>query len=498
MRTTQATQKLKNSLALALLPAALLLVVLASMLWEMHAFAAASKWEERAEATISVRRELLDALAAQTSGVSSYLLTGDVASRRQIERARVKSAALLGQLQRSGDAASFTNASLRQLERSYAQWSHDTDPLVTRGPPPSVAARVQLWHRAYAHMRKIIVGLRQLATGAEQVRDRFIARAHLLAKFALAMVMLAASFGFLLVFLDFRHRSLLAEARAQEERGRTQLAEEREQMVLLESDKGRAEESNRLKSEFVANMSHELRTPLTAILGFNELLLDGMTGPLSEPQRRHLTSMARSGRHLLNLISDVLDLAKIESGNFRLSVERLSPSALTREVIDVIAPLAAKKNVRVELRVTDPPSTAWLDAARYEQILYNLFSNAVKFTPYGGCVEVSLTSDGARGMRLSVKDSGVGIAQHDQKRLFVPFSQLDSRPAKVFPGTGLGLALCKRFVEAHGGSMEVVSERGRGSVFSALFPDCAASDQLALSAPGGAPAPETVATGARS
>jgi len=462
-----------SSRSLALLPALMLIALVGALLWQRSALDSASKWEERADATILLRHRLHDALATQAMSVSSYLLTGAATSRKQLKAARTNSAKLLHELQASLASEGVPQTSAwSYVGRDYAFWLHDTKNLVAGVRPGSLTARLALWRLADLHMHAVMVALRPLANVEQQRRNALIDQANFLAKLSLGLVLLGGALGLTLVFVDFRRSRLLGESRAQEERARAHLAQEQEHLLLSEVDRQRAEESNRLKSQFVASMSHELRTPLIAILGFTELLLDGMAGPLSDLQRRHVASMARSGRGLLNLINDLLDSAQIESGSFRLRIERLAPSALTREVLDVMAPLTAKKNLHVGLHVADAPAVAWLDAARFEQVLYNLFSNAVKFTPYGGSVDVSVTGDGATGMRLDVKDSGVGIAQRDYERLFIPFSQLDTRPADELPGTGLGLSLCKQIIEAHGGSIQVVSQAGQGSVFSVTLPDC--------------------------
>src|SRR5713101_4215982 len=215
------------------------------------------------------------------------------------------------------------------------------------------------------------------------------------------------------------------------------------------------------KSQFLANMSHELRTPLNAILGFTQLLHDGEVGPLTAEQREFLGNVLTSSRHLLRLINDVLDLAKVESGKLDFRPEPIDLPELIGEVNAILRTAAAVKKVRVQVAV---------DPARLKQVLYNYLSNALKFTPSGGSVTVRASPEGTDFFRLEVHDTGSGIQPADLARLFVEFQQLDAGAAKKHAGTGLGLALTKRIVEAQGGSVGVRSTPGTGSVFHAVLP----------------------------
>jgi protein-histidine pros-kinase len=229
------------------------------------------------------------------------------------------------------------------------------------------------------------------------------------------------------------------------------------------------QEANRLKSEFLANMSHELRTPLNGILGFSELLIDGRPGPLNPKQREYLSDVHQCGQHLLRLINDVLDLSKVEAGKMELFVEPFEPHHAVQSVCAVVAPLAHKKRIRVEVEAK-PLGTVRLDAQKFKQILFNLLSNAVKFTDTGGSVIVQLAPRGVDRLCLSVRDTGIGIAKEDLARLFEAFSQLESGASRRFEGTGLGLSLTRRLVELQGGRIEVESEPGKGSSFTVDLP----------------------------
>lgn len=230
----------------------------------------------------------------------------------------------------------------------------------------------------------------------------------------------------------------------------------------------RIQEANRLKSEFLANMSHELRTPLNAIIGFSELMHAGKV-PATDHQE-YLGDILNSSRHLLQLINDVLDLAKVESGKTEFRPESVHLPRLVGEVRDILRSIAAKKGIVFDVQVSRETEDVVLDASKLKQVLYNYLSNAIKFSPDNGRVSIRLLPEGPERFRLDVEDQGIGIAAQDLPRLFVEFQQLDSSTAKKYPGTGLGLALTKRLVEAQGGSVAVKSVPGKGSVFSVVLP----------------------------
>ena len=253
-------------------------------------------------------------------------------------------------------------------------------------------------------------------------------------------------------------------------RERMRIEEMRRRSVELELQNRRIQEANRLKSEFLANMSHELRTPLNAIIGFAELLYDGHVDPASPTHKEFLGDILTSARHLLQLINDVLDLAKVEAGKLEFRPEPVDLKQLLGEVTAILRSLAAHERLRIEMDVDPRITGVVLDPQRFKQVAYNYLSNALKFTQEGGKIVARVVPEGDAHFRFEVSDTGIGISEADQARLFVEFQQLESGPTKRHQGTGLGLAVTRRLVEAQGGSVGVRSELGAGSTFFAILP----------------------------
>jgi PAS domain S-box-containing protein len=246
----------------------------------------------------------------------------------------------------------------------------------------------------------------------------------------------------------------------------------------LEEQNSLVQEANRLKSEFLANMSHELRTPLNAIIGFSELLIDEKAGPITPQQKDYLTDVLTSGRHLLQLISDVLDLAKVEAGKMELNPETFFVRRAIDEVCAVMVPIAWARNIRISIEAA-PTAVATLDQRKFKQVLYNLVSNAVKFSHDNAEVKVTANFDLQGQLRVEVKDFGIGIRKEDLPRLFHAFEQLESGAGRHYQGTGLGLDLTKKLVELQKGSIAVESQPGKGSTFTITLPsDLTESKQL--------------------
>jgi PAS domain S-box-containing protein len=236
--------------------------------------------------------------------------------------------------------------------------------------------------------------------------------------------------------------------------------------LLLALDAAR--EGSATKGRFLASMSHELRTPLNGIIGLTELMYDGLVGPLSDEHKEYLGDILASSRHLLQLVNDVLDLAKVESGKMEFRREAVKIPPLLDEVRDVLRILADKKRIAISIEIGHNLDTVVTDSARLKQVVYNYLSNAIKFTPDDGSIIVRAEWEGGRAFRIEVEDVGPGIQESDIPRLFADFLQLDGR--KPNQGTGLGLALTKRIVEGQGGIVGVRSALGTGSVFFAVLP----------------------------
>ncbi|HKW69017.1 MAG TPA: response regulator [Candidatus Dormibacteraeota bacterium] len=245
--------------------------------------------------------------------------------------------------------------------------------------------------------------------------------------------------------------------------------ERRHLITQLEMTNTALRDANRHKSVFLANMSHELRTPLNAIIGFSELLTDARDGQFDEATRkRFLNQILTSGKHLLGLINDILDLSKVEAGQMELRLQTVSVAEVVDQVVRTVEPLVANKAITVR---TDVEGSGELlaDAGKLKQMLLNLVSNAIKFTPEEGKVTVAAARTD-KAVEISVADSGIGIADADLKQIFKEFHQVDHGPGRKHEGTGLGLALTKRFALLHGGDVRVTSRVNEGSVFTLVLP----------------------------
>ena len=239
--------------------------------------------------------------------------------------------------------------------------------------------------------------------------------------------------------------------------------------------KEEAERVSKFKDRFLSTMSHELRTPLNAVLGFSDLLADKRSGELNERQRRYVGHITTGGKHLLKLISDILDLSKIEAGRMELSCEDLSVANTIGEVISVMRPLAEKRAQTLSSDA-DRGLSVHADATRFKQILLNLVGNAIKFSPEGGSIEIAAQQAG-REIEVKVRDNGPGIPQEEQKRIFDAFYRL-RKSGEAAEGTGLGLAITESLVKLHGGSLGLESEPGRGTCFYFNLPAATSVRQL--------------------
>ncbi|MFZ3065263.1 MAG: ATP-binding protein [Nitrospirota bacterium] len=250
-----------------------------------------------------------------------------------------------------------------------------------------------------------------------------------------------------------------------------------------------ADAANRAKTEFLANMSHELRTPLNSIMGFTDLILEGHAGSITDQQKKFLSNVFTAGENLLALIDDILDLTKIEAGKAGLELHEHNLNELIKAAAAQFNQEALRRSMKFNIDIDDNISSITADGQKFKQVVANLLSNAFKFTPDAGNVSISArrvkSSESGVGsseregvysepdrdfIEISVADTGIGISEDDQKRLFQPFQQLDSTFTKKYPGTGLGLNLCKKLVELHNGRIWVESELGKGSRFKFAIP----------------------------
>ncbi len=238
----------------------------------------------------------------------------------------------------------------------------------------------------------------------------------------------------------------------------------------LEKTNKRMLEINRLKEEFLANMSHELNTPLNAVIGFSQLLYHEQAGKINGEQKELLQQILGSAKDLLNLIQNVLDFAKVESGNIELNPEEADLQKTLDNVIKVFDPLLKRKKITLSARITKDMPVVYTDLERFKQVLYNYLSNAVKFTLNGGNIQIIISPESKNMFRLEVKDTGIGLRPDDLEKLFIKFQQLDSSSSKEYSGAGVGLALTKKIVEAQGGRVGVESVLDEGSTFYAILP----------------------------
>jgi len=275
--------------------------------------------------------------------------------------------------------------------------------------------------------------------------------------------------GRLLTLHDVTQRKLVEQALADERNTLSRRVEER--TTDLSEANAQLARAARLKDEFLASMSHELRTPLNTVLGLSEALQEQVYGELTPKQRKALHSIEESGRHLLALINDILDVSKIEAGQLALDIQPVSVEAVCHASLSFIRQLALKKQITITTQIASDTTMLEADERRLKQILVNLLSNAVKFTPEAGKIGLQVSGNVAEEViRFTVWDNGIGIAPVNMPRLFQPFVQLDSSFSRQHEGTGLGLVLAYRMVEMHGGSISVDSELGAGSRFTISLP----------------------------
>ncbi len=323
-----------------------------------------------------------------------------------------------------------------------------------------------------------------MVASIDATHDAFVSSRWMVVEFAAGSIALALALGFAISW------SLIGPVQRMDERlkrlasgdfaGRVEIPNRDELGALAANLNRMSEELGRLyqqleaasrhKSEFLANMSHELRTPLNAIIGFSEVLLERMFGELNPKQEEYLQDITTSGRHLLSLINDILDLSKVEAGRMELEPSAFDLPAALESCLTLVRERATRHGVTLGLTVDERLGQVVADERKVRQVVLNLLSNAVKFTPEGGRVALNaVRADGA--VEISVSDTGIGIEPGDQELIFEEFRQAGGDYTRKREGTGLGLALARRFVELHGGRIWVKSEIGKGSTFTFTLPE---------------------------
>ncbi len=248
----------------------------------------------------------------------------------------------------------------------------------------------------------------------------------------------------------------------------TKLKEAEDQIMIA---KEAAENASKAKSSFLANMSHELRTPLNAVIGFSEAMLEGIAGPMTDKQKEYASYILESGRHLLSLINDVLDLSKVEAGKMELELSDFNLQELVKKSFTFIAEKAMKHRIALCHDIKDDIGIINADERKIKQVIYNILSNAVKFTPDGGKIGANASKINDNEIQVCIWDTGIGIDKKDSAKVFAEFEQIDSEYSRKYAGTGLGMPLSKKFIELHGGKMWFESDgMGKGAHFYFTIP----------------------------
>jgi signal transduction histidine kinase len=276
-------------------------------------------------------------------------------------------------------------------------------------------------------------------------------------------------FGDLVEVMVFTGHKALITARLHIEAVQEDYRALQEKNRLLEDSFARLKELDRLKSNFLATMSHELRTPLTSVIGYSEMMLEGLGGPLTDEQKEYLGIIMEKGENLLQLITSILDISKIEAGRVRLILAEADPAQLMRDAVATVLPLARKKGLKVSCEPGELPRIH-CDREKLRQCLVNLCQNAVKFTPAGGTISVAASVEPGDRLAIRVQDTGIGIPAEHRERVFDVFYQVDGSSTREYGGAGLGLAIVKSFVEAHAGKVSVSERVGGGTVFTLALP----------------------------
>lgn len=469
------SRRLRQVTSIAVLPILFILPIVLVLVVRISAAHRSEEIEERADMVISQVHTVREQIFGIESAVRGYLLTGEPNFRLSfsIQRSRIESALAAIEQDAAGNPVSASTAA--RLSRDVRVWLGRESAEIAAGHLLPRIADEGIFHDRLVD--SILTNLDDILRNKSNERERIIARADAGTQSMITIVVVCGFLAAVATGLSMRRTLVLTdiEQRAQQERMR--LMEARRRTAELESENLRVRSADKFKSDYLATMSHELRTPLTAMLGFSEVVYDGKLGPINEDQAEALDQVIKSGRHLLELVGTVLDLAKVEAGKLDVAMVVTDPRTPAQDVIDGMRELAARKSIRLDLDLSASPKRALIDPKRFRQILYNYLSNAVKFTPSGGMITVRILPEGKDGFRLAVTDDGIGIDQSNVTELFKEFRQIDLKSSSE-PGTGLGLALTKRLTEAQGGYVDVRSARGQGSTFFAVFPRAVAEAAL--------------------
>jgi signal transduction histidine kinase len=361
------------------------------------------------------------------------------------------------ELIRSDRAAEGRELQMAQATPLADRLERLTNQLVNQAEADMVAS-VDASHEAFVQARWVVIGFAVGATGLALVLGFAISWSLVGAVTAMDAGLAQIASGDFSRRVDIPNRDELGALAANLNRMNDELGRLYREL----------EAASRHKSEFLANMSHELRTPLNAIIGFSEVLDDRMFGELNEKQTEYVRVILTSGRHLLSLINDILDLSKVEAGRMELELGTFNLGAALENALTLIRERAMRHGLTLDLAIDETLEDIVADERKFKQVLLNLLSNAVKFTPEGGRIEVrAVPANGA--VEVSVTDTGIGIAPEDQEAIFEEFRQVGQAERKR-EGTGLGLSLARRFVELHGGRLWVKSEVGHGSTFTFSLP----------------------------
>jgi signal transduction histidine kinase len=438
------------------LPAGIAFALLAALIvWRIFVLDSASRAEDRADHILVGASMLATNLMHAQNQERGFLLTGSPSAfGSDVTKQAIADG--FAMLEANVDDPS-AHARLHEIEAGYQKWWRGASMLIVerafaRSTPTYSAAQLDIesTHRFNEVIAAFLDAQAQYREMKSMEVDRQV-RIVVVSAIAGSLV-----FGMLLLLTGWRLLLHEAQRRRREEE--------------LEEQNVRMREAARVKGEFVAHMSHEFRTPLTAILALGEMLYDEKAGPLSPIQKQYIDDVLSSGRHLLGLINQVLDVAKLEAGKLSMRYSSCSPCALAEETLTTLRPLAGEKHIALRTDCARAPRSVVTDPGRFRQILYNYLSNALAFTPNGGVVTLGIFRVAGDRYRVEVRDTGSGIAPENMERLFKEFSQVDTPGGFSRDGAGLGLALTKRIVEAQGGNVGAASALGAGSTFYAELP----------------------------